>query len=347
MKSTMKAVVFTGKDCVEMREVPIPQPGPGEALLKMHYGSICGTDLHIVAGKHPRAKPPLILGHEGAGKIVELGSGVSDDFRVGDRCVVEPLISCGRCYACQTGLSHICHSLGLYGIDAPGFFAEYVTVKANRIFTLPDSVSSRVGALIEPVAVAVHSIRMSHLRLGDTVCVQGAGPIGILTGVMARLAGATRVYISDVQPVRLELAAGFGLLPIHANKQDVVETIKQATDGRGADVVCEVVGINETASLSPKLCRVRGNILAVSHPKQLLTMDMLTTNFKEIEITTVRVYESHDFRRAIEIVSTAELDLGRLPSRPFKMNEAAAAFQAARAGQDVTKVLFELCGEGE
>ena len=338
----MKAVVYVGKDTLAVQNVPAPTAGDGQIVLENHYASICGSDLHILAGKHPRVVAPLIMGHEGSAEIAAIGPAVKGDLKVGDRVVVEPLISCGQCYACKTGLQHICHTLGLYGIDKPGLFAEYVAVDAGRVFKLPDSIPPDVAALIEPIAVAVHSVRMSNIKVGDRVCVQGAGPIGILTALMARMAGASRVLITDKQEFRLKLASQYGLEPIDLNKQDPVEEVKKATSGWGADVVFEVVGISATSMLSPDLCKVRGNICAVSHPKEPLMMNMLRCNFKEIFITTVRVYEMFDFVRAIEIAASGKVDFARLLSRPYALDEAQAAFDTAKKGNTVMKVLFKI-----
>ncbi|HPN84540.1 MAG TPA: alcohol dehydrogenase catalytic domain-containing protein [Victivallales bacterium] len=338
----MKAIVYVGKDTMEVRDEKIPALGSGQILLKNHYASICGTDMHILAGKHPRVVPPLIMGHEGSSEVAKIDPSVKTNLKVGDKVVVEPLISCGKCYACKTGLQHICHTLGLYGIDKPGLFAEYVAVDADRVFKVPESMPLDVAALLEPIAVAVHSVRMSNIKLGDRVCVQGAGPIGILTALMAKKAGATRVMISDMQEFRLNLAKQYGLETIDMNKQNIVEEVKKATDGWGADVVFEVVGISATSMLSPDLCRVRGNICAVSHPKEPLMMNMLRCNFKEIYVTTVRVYEMFDFTRAIEIATSSGIDFSKLLSRPYSLDEAPAAFDAAKKGNNVMKVVFKI-----
>lgn len=180
------------------------------------------------------------------------------------------------------------------------------------------------------------------MKVGDRVCVQGAGPIGILTALMARLAGASRVLITDMQEFRLNLAREYGLETIDLKKQDPIEEVKKATNGWGADVVFEVVGISATSMLSPDLCRVRGNICAVSHPKEPLMMNMLRCNFKEISITTVRVYEMFDFIRAIEIASSLKIDFSKLLSRPYSLDEAHSAFDMAKTGNTVMKVLFKI-----
>ncbi len=338
----MKAVVYVGKDTLEVQNVKAPVAGDGQILLKNHYASICGSDIHILAGKHPRVVPPLIMGHEGSAEVAAIGASVKTDLKVGDRVVVEPLISCGKCYACKTGLQHICHTLGLYGIDKPGLFAEYVAVDPDRVFKLSDSIPLDIAALIEPISVAVHSVRMSNIKVGDRVCVQGAGPIGILVALMARMAGASRVLITDMQEFRLDLARQYGLETIDLKTQDPIEEVKKATNGWGADVVFEVVGISATSMLSPDLCRVRGNICAVSHPKEPLMMNMLRCNFKEIYITTVRVYEMFDFIRAIEIASSTDVDFSKMLSRPYSLDEASSAFDAAKKGNNVMKVLFKI-----
>ena len=205
----MKAIFYMGKNTLEVRDTE--KPGLEEdrdVIVQVKYAGICGTDLSIMAGKHPRAKRPLIMGHEFSGTVHEAGTNVSG-MQAGDRIVVEPLISCGTCYACRSGYAYVCQNLGLYGIDAPGAFAEFVKVPAEKVFSVPDDIDYDIAALIEPMAVAVHAIRLSNLKVGDVVCVQGAGPIGLLTALVAQQSGSREVIICEKESYRCDIAHTF------------------------------------------------------------------------------------------------------------------------------------------
>lgn len=342
MDRKMIAAVFVGKEKIEVKEVDVPKIGDEEALVRVKYAGICGTDLHIFAGKHPRAKPPLIMGHEFSGEIVELKTEKRKDLCEGDRVVAEPLISCGECFACRIGQGHVCAKLGFYGIDADGAFAQYVKIAAGRLLKIPDRMSFDIAALIEPVAVAVHAVRLSSLKIGDMVCVQGGGPIGLLTGMVAKLNGASQVFVCEKQPFRLKLAEELGLRTIDANNQDPVAAIFKLSAGRGADIVFEAAGAPATILLAPKLCRVCGEVVIVAMPKEPLPVDILSVTFKELTLKGVRAYAVYDFERAIKIVADSGLDFSRFISEPFPLAEVMAGMQAAREAKDVMRVLFKI-----
>jgi 2-desacetyl-2-hydroxyethyl bacteriochlorophyllide A dehydrogenase len=333
----MRALVWNGNGELEIRDVPRPEPGPGETLVRVRAGGVCGTDLSILAGKHPRAKPPLVMGHEFSGEVVSANGPAA--LGPGARVTCEPLISCGTCVACRSGFAYVCQNLKLYGIDTDGAFAEYVTVASDSLFALPDGVSFELGALVEPVAVAVHAVRMSSLRVGDTACVLGGGPIGLLTALVARLSGPERVIVCEKDAFRIDVARGFGLEVIDVNEADPEEEIPARTDGRGADVVFEVAGAPETVLAAPRLCRVRGELIAVAMPKVPRPFDIVALTFREITVRGIRVYAPYDFERATRIVAESGLDLGRLQSEPFALEDGVAAFARAKEGAGIMRVL--------
>lgn len=339
MNKTMKAAVYLGKGQIETREIPVPSPAEGEALVKVACAGICGSDLSIYAGKHPRAKAPLVMGHEFAGQVVET-LGDCGGIRPGNRVTAEPVISCGKCYPCRAGFAYVCQNFGLYGIDADGAFAEYVKMPAHMLRKIPDSIPDEIGALIEPVAVAVHSVRLSEVKLGDTVFVQGAGPIGLLVALVAGFSGAEQVLVSEVAPFRVDLARQFGLRVVDLNEEDAVEAANAATQGRGADVVFEAAGAPASILQSPKLCRVRGEIIQVSMPKDPIPVDIVGLTFKELAMKGVRVYAPFDFERAIRIVAESGIDFTPLLSEPYPLERAEEAFCKARDAKDVMRVLL-------
>ncbi len=343
MSATMKAVVWTAPGSVETRRLPVPSPGAGEAVVRGRAAGICGTDLSILNGKHPRARAPLVMGHELSGEVAETGEGVTA-LRVGDRVVCEPLISCGACHACRSGYPWVCQKLGLYGIDRDGAFAEYVSVAASSLRPIPDTVDDRLGALVEPMAVAVHAVRLSSLRVGDDVCVLGGGPIGLLIAVVARLAGPARLFLTEREPYRIDLARGFGLDVIDAGSRDVEREVAERTGGKGADVVFEVAGAPETVLAAPRVARVKGEVMAVAMPKTPQPYDIVALTFKELTVKGVRVYAPFDFDRAIRIVEESlrdpRVDLRRLISEPFTLDQGQEAFARAREARGIMRVVF-------
>ena len=340
----MKALHFLGKNELEVRDVEVPKPEKDEVLIRVRYAGICGTDLSIVAGKHPRAKPPLIMGHEFSGQVAETGSSSEDGRHTvlapGQPVVVEPLISCGACVACRSGFPHVCQYLGLYGIDAPGAFAEYIKVPAEKVVPIANSMDLKLAALIEPLSVAVHAVRLSRVKVGDTVFVMGAGPIGMLIGLVARKAGAGEVLISETIPMRLKIAEQYGLQAVDSRNDDPLARIQEATAGAGADVVFEAAGAVETILLAPKACRVRGQIVQVAMPKDPRSMDVVTFTFREQAMTGVRVYAAFDFQKAASLAN--EIDLSPLVSDPFDLDQSSEAFGKAAAGTDVMRVVFRI-----
>ena len=189
----MKAVVWENKDVINLREVPVPVPEKGDALIKVIMTGICGSDLTIISGKHPRAKTPTVIGHEFIG-IVEKINGTANGFEVGDRVAVEPLLSCGHCKHCLNGNAHVCGTLRLLGIEAPGAFAAYATAPLKKIFKLPANISDISAVLLEPLSVAVHTLNYSRLQKGEDVSIIGAGPIGLLCAEVARAKGAGKIF---------------------------------------------------------------------------------------------------------------------------------------------------------
>jgi 2-desacetyl-2-hydroxyethyl bacteriochlorophyllide A dehydrogenase len=337
----MKALFYTGKNALEFCETSVPTIGEEEALIRVRYAGICGTDLSIYAGKHPRAKEPLIMGHEFSGTVEGIYS-KNSDVSIGDKVVAEPLISCGECFACRSGFGYVCQNLGLYGIDAPGSFAEYIKVPVEKLFKVPESISLHDAALIEPLAVAVHSVRLSDIKVSDTVCVLGAGPIGLLTAIVASQSGARQVIICEKEQARIRIAEGFGLQVIDINEKDPEEIVYNMTDNRGADVVFEAAGAPATVLLATRLARVRGEIMQVATPKETRDINIVDISFKELIIKGVRVYAPYDFERAISFMQYSGLDFSPLLSQPYSLEQGAEAFGKAKEGSDVMRVIFKV-----
>lgn len=337
MTATMRAAVWTAPERIEYKEVERPTAGPGEAVVKVGYGGICGSDIMIYLGKHPRATPPLILCHEFSGTIVECDDGA---FEEGTRVAINPLLFCGDCYACNSGTPHICENLGLVGIDQDGGFAEFVTVPLHTIHVLPESISMAQGALVEPLAVAVHAVRASALKVGDVTAVLGAGPVGILTAQVARLAGARKVFVSELSPKRKEIARELGFDVIDVAEQDPVEVILDATEGVGVPVAFDAAGVQATVDQTGKIVRVGGQILQVGMPKTPPTVDMTMLLFREITRKPIRVYTDEDVSKAVAIAATGRVDLETPVTHTLPLEELGEAMEIAHEGTEACKILL-------
>jgi len=333
---TMLAAVWTATDAVEVREVPLPHVPKGWALVRIAYNGICGTDLSILHGKHPRAQAPLVMGHEMSGWVELAGATGPAE---GTLVTVEPLISCGTCLACRTGSAHVCRRLGLYGIDTPGGMAELVALPPEVLHAVPAGVDPRTATLAEPLAVAVHAVALSGLTPGDTVAVYGAGPIGVLVALVARHAGAKRVVITEPSPWRREVAANLGLTVV-ADGATMAQTLAPLTDGEGADVTFDSAAHPSVAAELAAVTRVLGRIVVVGVYKAPTALDLQAICFKELSLVGVRVYTSADVTRAIELIADGTLGLDRFPTRAFALDQVSEAIDAATSGQDCLKVLL-------
>lgn len=342
--SSMRAAVWTATDEVRVQDVPLPDVPDGWALVKIAYNGICGTDLSILHGKHPRAQAPLVMGHEMSGWVERAGaSGPAEGALV----TVEPLISCGECKACRDGHGHVCRRLGLYGIDAPGGMAQYVALPPEVLHEVPAGVDPRTATLAEPLAVAVHALNLSGMERGDTVAVFGAGPIGILTALVARHEGAGQVVITEPSPWRRQVAAelGFTVVP---EGSTMAETLAPLTGGEGADTTFDSAAHPSVAAELAAVTRVLGRIVVVGVYKQPTPLDLQAVCFKEQSLVGVRVYTSADVARAIELIASGALALDRFPTKAFDLADVSAAFEAATSGQDCLKVLVTpLDGEAD
>ncbi|MDQ3870597.1 MAG: alcohol dehydrogenase catalytic domain-containing protein [Chloroflexota bacterium] len=344
----MLAAVFQGEGRIGIERVSPPQVPAGWALVAVSHVGICGTDLAILAGQHPRATPPLIMGHEVSGRLVEgveqPGPGhASGETRIeaGGAVAVEPLVTCGACSACRSGNAHVCSTLRLFGIDFPGGMAELVAVPADRVHRLPEPVALDTGALVEPLAVAVHAVRLSAFRPGDTVAVLGGGPVGLLTAHVLRESGARLVIVSEANAYRLRVAGELGFSALDASDRPV-EHILDLTAGEGAAVVFDAAGHPDVAAQLAAVCRIRGQLVLVGIYKKPTPLDLQAVAFKELALVGSRVYTSNDFAFARDLAASGRIDLRPLISHVLPLERAGEGFEILAAGGDALKVLFRV-----
>jgi (R,R)-butanediol dehydrogenase/meso-butanediol dehydrogenase/diacetyl reductase len=340
----MRQAVYTGPRTIALRDTPSAAPGPGDVLIDVSYTGVCGTDLHIFHGDMDgRVQAPVVLGHEMSGRIAALGQGV-DRWAIGDPVTVMPLDWCGECPACRAGNSHVCQRLNFIGIDSPGAMQQSWTVPAQTLIRLPESLSLRTAALVEPTAVAVHDVRRAGLRPNETALVVGGGPIGLLIALVARSEGAD-VVVAEVNARRRARAESLGFTTLDPLSTDVTGWIDNWTDTAGVDVTFEVSGAAAGVETAVDAMRVRGRLCLVAiHPRPQL-VNLHRFFWRELTLVGARLYRAPDFERAVELLNTGVIPAPGLITREVPLADAAAAFAELEAGEGVMKILVD-CQRG-
>ena len=335
----MLAVVYYGKENIQIMELPQPEPADHEVIVRVASNGICGSDMTIYAGKHPRAKPPLVPGHEIFGRIEKLGANVDASWKAGTRVAICPLISCGQCETCREGNAHVCERLGLIGIDTDGGCAEFVKVKAEQLVAIPDGVRDDQAAFVEPLAVAVHAIRESGFRPADIVPVTGGGPIGNLLAQVARASGAREVLVSEVKDFRRQLLARIGFLTFNPETERAADALQRFIGRRSVDIVFEATGVAGAYKDAVHCCKIRGEVVFTGIPKAPPEIDVLGIVYKEIRTTSARVYRVRDYLGAIKLLERGAVDTDPLITR-IPLANAIEGFERMKAGDGCLKVLL-------
>ncbi|MFD1276160.1 zinc-binding dehydrogenase [Streptomyces kaempferi] len=336
----MLAASYVGARTMTVEEREPAEPRAGEVQVAVAYVGICGTDLHVFHGDMDgRVSKLATIGHEMSGTIVALGAGV-EGWSVGDAVTVMPLAWDGTCPACRAGNEHICQNLDFIGIDSPGALQERWNVLASTLVRLPSEISLRDAALVEPVAVAVHDVRRSELVAGGKAVVIGAGPIGVLIAIVAAAFGA-EVVIAEIDPTRRAAAEEMGLTTLDPSSVDQVAWVEEWTDGAGADVVFEVSGSAAAVLGATSLAKVRGTLVVVAIHSQPRPIDLHRVFWRELRLLGARVYQRHDFERAIELLAEGGIPAEKLITGIVPLNELESAFGVLDAGQAM-KLLVEV-----
>ena len=336
----MKGAFYEGSKKFRVGESKVHTPEPGQVRLKVTYCGVCGSDYHIYLGHmNHRVKTPQVIGHEMSGEVAEIGGGV-EGFKVGDKVVVRPLDPCRKCPACQMGYYHVCHNLNLLGVDTPGAFQANWTVPAHTLHHIPDTIDMRQAAIIEPVAVASHDVRIGEVTEKDYVVVLGAGPIGMLIALLSKMKGA-HVLVSEINKFRVNLARELGLDVVNPLEIELRRYIEDQTSTAGADVVFEATGSVAGADMMTKLSRVRGRIVAVGVFTEPVKVDMNKFLLRELRLMGVRVYEPEDFKTAISLVVSTALPLNQLISDVRPLEQVQSTFEEIERGANLMKVLLK------
>jgi len=335
----MKALRWHGQRDIRIEEVPEPSPGKGEVKIKVKWCGICGTDLSeyaegpiILPAKRPHPltgkQPPIILGHEFSGEIVEVGSEVTG-FAVGERVTVNPLIVCNDCFWCKWGRYNECARLATLGLGADGAFAEYVIAPAYGCYKLPPEVSDEMGALCETLAVLVRACKRGEVAPGDSVAVIGAGPVGLLALQTAKASGASKVFVIEPIPKRREIAKKLGATAVYDPQEvDAGKEIAKLTNGIRADVTIECVGSGPAMETALKVSRRAGKIVLVGIAKKPIEFPFDKLLFPEKDLIPVQGYVDEfpaaisflaDGRVKVESLITAKIKLDDIIEKGFKV----------------------------
>lgn len=340
----MKAAYYQGNKTIKVGESIPRKPGSDETRILVAYCGVCGTDLHIFkGGMDKRVAMPQVIGHEMSGEIAEVGANVKG-WSVGDRVVVRPLHPCGNCPACRAGHSHICYNLKFLGIDTPGAFQRSWTVPAHTLHRLPPNLPMDRAALIEPLAVACHDVRLGEVKPKEEVVVIGGGPIGLLIALVASSITA-RVLVSEVNSFRLNLARELGLEAVNPKEVDLADRVGKRSGGAGAEVVFEVSGSAAGAATMTQLVRSRGRIVIVAIFAEAPRVDLFRFFWRELRLCGARVYEPEDFDKAIALAASGALPLERLISAKRPLKDLQTVFEQIESGTDLMKVLIDTRGE--
>jgi L-gulonate 5-dehydrogenase len=319
----MQAAVFGAPYELVLADRPRPEPGPGEALVRVDAAGLCAGDLYIYLGKNPYVSYPRIGGHEIAGHVEAFGPDTAGPAP-GSRVVVEPFLGCGHCYPCRIGKPNCCANLRIIGAHQDGGFADYVVAPVNKLFAIPDGMSPYKASFTEPVAIGVQSCRRGQVSAGDTVLILGAGPIGLALVEVANARGA-KTYITDVLPERLETAANLGATPIEAG-DGFQDDIMRITNGEGMPVVIEATGNAGVMEKTVDYVAAGGRIVIVGLVKKGTGVTFPGLDFTRKEMTIVGSRASTAcFPESLELLASGKIrypDIGTA----FALREAPAVF---------------------
>jgi L-iditol 2-dehydrogenase len=343
----MRAARLYGVRDLHLDELPVPELGPGRALVRIRAVSICGSDLHYYReGRIGDSRPtePLVLGHELAGEVVAIDPGLgaqTTGLRPGQCVAIDPAIACERCEQCRAGHPNLCPHVRFAGTPpTDGGLQDYLVWPAHLLYALPPGMSCETGALLEPLGIAIHATDLARIRLADTVAVLGAGPIGLLAIRCAVLSGAVRVFATDLRPERLAAARDFGAAETaDAAATDIIHWLHGRTGGRGVDVVLECAGAAQTFAQAVEVVRPGGTVVLVGIPDDdRIAFGAAAARRKGVTIKLCRRMK-HTYPRAIALAEAGLVDLSKLVSHRYPLDQVGEAFAALDRGAAIIKAM--------
>lgn len=342
----MKALVLTAYNRFDLQDWPDPEIGPDDVLIRVGACGICGSDIHGMDGSSGRRQPPIIMGHEAAGEIARVGVRVAG-WKVGDRVTFDSTVYCGECWYCRRGEINLCDNRRVLGVSCGdyrrhGAFADYVAVPQRILYRLPDGVSFTQAAMVEPLSIAIHAVNRARVELGESAVVIGVGMIGLLVVQALRAAGCGRIIAVDLRPGSLELARQVGADDVLRSDQvDVAEEVRRRTDGRGADMSFEVVGVGAALKSAVACVRKGGRSVLVGNlaPQAELALQYAVTR----EITLLGSCASAgEYPACLDLMARGAIRVEPLVSAVAPLSEGAEWFRRLQAGNEgLMKVVLE------
>lgn len=326
---------------IKYQEVPVPEVKSNEIKVKMKCIGVCGSDIHVNHGKHPFTKYPVVQGHEVSAEVVEIGNQVSN-VQVGDKVTIQPQVVCGECYPCTHGMYNDCEELKVMGFQTTGMASEYFVVDSKKALKLPDNISWEHGAMIEPLAVAVHAVRRIGDMTGKKILVLGGGPIGNLVAQTVKSMGAESVLLSELSQYRLETAKKCGINTVNVKSEDLLEAIVKNFGTDRADYIFECVGVNATMNQAIEYARKGSTIVVVGVFADLGAINMAYIQDHELSLVGSAMYRVEDYVKAIELVEKGKIELEALITNRLKFNEYEKAYKLIDEQKDkAMKVIIE------
>ena len=342
----MKALTLIEYNNLVYGDAPDPQIGDDQVLVRVRACGICGSDVHGMDGSTGRRIPPVIMGHEAAGAIAEVGKSVTE-WKPGDRVTFDSTISCGACWFCQRGWINLCDHRRVIGVSCGeyrqhGAFAEYLALPARILYRLPDSVSFEQAAMVEPVSVAVHGVGRTRVSLGDSAVVMGTGMIGLLVVQALRAAGCGKIIAVDLEPEKLDLALRFGAdVTLKADACDVAEEVKKHTGGRGADVALEVIGLGTTIHTAIASLRKGGTLTLVGNFRPTAEIPLQVVVTRQLTLAG-SCASSNEYPACLDLLGRRAIQTEALVSATPPLAEGAAWFKRLHAREPgLLKVILE------
>ena len=330
----MKQAVMTSPGQIEFRDIPAPVPGPSEVLIRMKRIGVCGSDIHVYHGKHALTPYPVVQGHEVSGIVEKVGAAVRA-FAPGDLVTIQPQVTCGKCYPCTHGAYHICDNLKVMGFQTTGAGSELFAVEASKVLKLPARMNAEHGAMIEPLAVAVHALGRAGDVAGRKVLVLGAGPIGNLVAQAAKGMGAAKVMVTDLSAFRLDKARECGVdCCIDTSKADLASAVREHFGESKADVILECVGSPQTIQQAVAVARKGTDIIVVGVFGDKPTLDMGTVQDRELRLIGTLMYQEPDWKKAIDLVEKGLVKLQPLITDHFAFADYKKAYEYIEANRE-------------
>lgn len=335
--------IMTKPGEIIFKEVPIPKVLEDQVKVKIMSIGICGSDIHVYHGKHPFTSYPVTQGHEVSGEVVELGKEITE-FYIGQRVTIEPQVYCGNCYPCRHGKYNLCEKLKVMGFQTMGTASEYFVVDASKITPIPEDMSFEEGAMIEPLAVAVHGVKQMGDVTGMNIAVLGAGPIGNLVAQAAKGMGASKVMITDVSDLRLLKAKECGVdVYVNTRNTDFKDAMIEAFGPDKADIIYDCAGNNLTMGQAILHARKGSTIVLVAVFAGMAEIDLAVANDHELDIKSTMMYRHDDYVDAIALVNEKKVHLRPLISKVFKFKEYLQAYQYIEENRETTmKVIIDV-----